>query len=115
MMDKRKGRRLVYICSRYSGDVTLNTEKAKKYSRYAAGRGVTPIAPHLLFSQFIKEETERDLAMELDLSLLKRCDEVWVFGIENGVSAGMSAEIMSAGDSGQEIRYFTEECKEAYV
>lgn len=115
MKDRKTGKPLVYICSRYSGDTERNAEKARKYSRFAVERGTVPVAPHLLFPQFIKEETERKLAMELDLALLKRCDEVWIFGVENGVSDGMCAEIMSAGDNGQGIRYFTEECREAYA
>lgn len=115
MKDKKPIKPLVYICSRYSGDTAGNVEKARRYSRFAAECGAVPVAPHLLFPQFIKEETERDLAMELDLALLKRCDAVWVFGIEEGASDGMGIEIMSVGDNGQGIRFFTQECKEAYV
>ena len=50
---------LVYICSPYSGDTEENTEKARRYSRFAADAGTIPIAPHLLFPQFLSEETER--------------------------------------------------------
>ena len=56
-------RPLVYICSPYSGDTEGNTEKARRYSRFAADAGTIPIAPHLLFPQFLSEETERELAM----------------------------------------------------
>ena len=42
-------RPLVYICSPYSGDTEGNTEKARRYSRFAADAGTIPIAPHLLF------------------------------------------------------------------
>ena len=49
---------LVYICSPYSGDVKTNTEKAKDYCRFAVEKGNVPIAPHLLFPQFMDEESE---------------------------------------------------------
>ena len=115
MKDKKNGRPLVYICSRYSGDTDGNAKKARQYSRFAAECGTIPIAPHLLFPQFLKEETERDFAMEMDIALLKRCDEVWVFGMESGVSDGMAAEIGNAGSNRQEVRYFTEDCREAFI
>ena len=60
-------RPLVYICSPYSGDIAANTEKAKRYCRFAVDNHAIPIAPHLLFPQFMNEETERDLAMLLQL------------------------------------------------
>ncbi len=115
MKNGKGGRPLVYICSRYSGDVSGNVKKAQEYSRFAADNKTVPIAPHLLFPQFIKEESERDLALELDVELLRRCDEVWVFGIENGISEGMAMEISNAGNAGQDIRYFDAECREVFI
>ena len=64
---------IVYICSPYSGDVEKNTEAARRYCRYAADRGFIPLAPHLLFPQFLSEETERELAIRMDLKLLAVC------------------------------------------
>ena len=80
-------RPLVYICSPYSGDTEGNTEKARRYSRFAADADTIPIAPHLLFPQFLSEETERELAIFMDLVLLGKCEQLWVFGGE--VSDGM--------------------------
>ncbi|MCC8073677.1 MAG: DUF4406 domain-containing protein [Clostridiales bacterium] len=111
MTNNKVPKKLVYICSRFADDTFGNTKKARKYCRFAAKCGVVPVAPHLLFPQFLNETTQRALAMELDLTLLKRCDEVWVFGVEKGISKGMGKEIMSAGDNGQEVRYFTEDCR----
>ncbi len=36
---KKKYLPLVYICSKYSGDVVTNTEAAKRYSRATKGKG----------------------------------------------------------------------------
>ena len=104
-------RPLVYICSPFSGDVSGNIERAKKYSRYAVDSKAIPIAPHLLFPQFMDDDTERELALFMDMVLLGKCEELWVFG--ELVTEGMSAEIAKAKRKNMKIRYFTEDCEEA--
>jgi hypothetical protein len=106
----RDYRPLVYVCSPFSGDTQANTEKARRYSRYAVDCGAIPIAPHLLFPQFLSEDTERELAMLMDLVLLTKCEQLWVFG--NEVSEGMRREIGKAKKKHMTIRYFTEDLKE---
>ncbi|HEX2956289.1 MAG TPA: DUF4406 domain-containing protein, partial [Chitinispirillaceae bacterium] len=68
------------------------------------------IAPHRLFPQFMDESTERGLAMFMDMVLLGKCSEVWVFG--NIISEGMSAEIAKAQKQRKVIRCFTEDLEE---
>lgn len=104
-------RPLVYICSPFSGDISGNIDKAKKYSRFAVDQKAIPLAPHLLFPQFMDEDTERELAVFMDMVLLGRCKEVWVFG--SHISDGMAAEIEKAKRKQIRIRYFSEDCKEA--
>lgn len=104
---KRNYRMLVYICSPYAGAVEHNIMKARKYCRFAVNKGVVPIAPHLLFPQFMEEATEREVAMLMNMVLLGRCAELWVFG--NRISDGMAAEILSAKQKHMTIRYFNEE------
>lgn len=103
---------MVYICSPFSGDMEGNTVKARRYSRFAVDRGTIPIAPHLLLPQYMEEETERDLAIRSDLEILKRCDELWVFGAEERLSAGMEAELDTAKGLEMVIRFFTVDMKE---
>ena len=102
----KRYRPIVYICSPYSGDVEGNTEKARGYSRYAVDQGVIPIAPHLLFPQFMKEETERELAMFMDIAILSKYKELWVFGES---TAGMQKEIAYAERKQMTIKYFKED------
>lgn len=104
-------RPLVYICSPFSGDISGNIERAKKYSRYAVESKAIPIAPHLLFPQFMSDDAERELALFMDMVLLGKCEELWVFG--ELVTEGMSAEIAKAKRKNMKIRYFTENCEEA--
>lgn len=103
-------RPIVYICSPYAGDVDGNTEKARRYSRFAVDQGALPIAPHLLLPQYMDETTERELAMQMNMVLLAHCLEIWVFG--SFISEGMKAEIARAKQKRMTIRYFTEDLKE---
>ena len=104
-------RPLVYICSPFSGDISGNIERTKKYSRYAVDSKAIPIAPHLLFPQFMDDDAERELALFMDMVMLGKCEELWVFG--ELVTEGMSAEIAKAKRKNMKIRYFTEDCEEA--
>ena len=97
---------LVYICSPFSGDVENNVIKARTYSRYALDRGNIPIASHLLFPQFMSDESERRLAMHFNYVLLGKCEEVWVFG--DHISLGMAEEIRVAEKRKMKIRYIKE-------
>ncbi|MBQ4185595.1 MAG: DUF4406 domain-containing protein [Clostridiales bacterium] len=108
----RKYRPLVYVASAYSGDVTTNTEKAKQYCRFAMEQGQIPLAPHLMFPQFMNDDdpAERELAIFMDVILLGKCDELWVFG--DTITAGMSVEIEVAKKRKQTIRYFNSKCGE---
>jgi hypothetical protein len=107
---ERTSKRLVYICSPYSGDRVANTEKAKRYSRFAVDAGAVPFAPHLLLPLYMKEESERGQALYMDLVFLGRSDELWVFG--NRISSGMQTEIDRAHELRMPVRYFSEDMKE---
>ena len=108
----RAFRPIVYICSPYSGDVEANVAAARRYSRFAVDKGFIPIAPHLLYPQFLNDddEQERELGLFFGNALMSKCAEVWVFG--SRISAGMEAEIKRAKWKDYRLRYFTEECQE---
>lgn len=105
-------RPLVYICSPYFGNVDFNLTNARIYCKYAVDQKCIPIAPHLLFPQFINDEkpTDRELAMFMNMVLLSKCEELWVFG--NTISQGMGQEIAKAEKRRMKIRYFDYELKE---
>ena len=110
----RAFRPIVYICSPYAGDIDRNIAAARKYSRFAVETGYIPIAPHLLFPQFMNDgdPTERELALFFGNALMSKCSEVWVFG--DTISNGMAAEIKRARWKNYRLRYFTEEMEEQY-
>ena len=103
---------IIYICSPYRGDTIRNTELARKYSKFAVGKGAIPITPHLVFPQFLNDgiEDERKHAIRMNLVLLDRCEEIWVFG--DKISEGMEAEIERAEKRDMIIKHFTKDLKE---
>lgn len=112
---KQKGyNSLVYICSPFSGSISANMSKARSYCRFAVESGFIPIAPHLLFPQFMNDSDpqERNIAMFMDIVLLTKCSELWVFG--DRISKGMSIEIAKAKQNQMSIRHFTEKCEEVF-
>ena len=108
----RAFRPIIYICSPYSGDVVGNVAAARRYCRFAVDKGFIPIAPHLLYPQFLDDDDadERELGLFFGNALMSKCAEVWVFG--SRISSGMEAEIKRAKWKGYHLRYFTEECQE---
>ncbi len=107
---------LVYICSPYAGDVERNVQNARRYCAHAISQGALPVAPHLLFPQFLgAEETEetRELALYMGLILLSKCRELWFFG--DTVSDGMKKELNRARWRNMIVRRFTDDCKEIQI
>lgn len=103
---------LVYVCSPYRGDskkaVKKNVKRARKYCRLVAQQGGIPFAPHLLFTQFLDDANPRNrrMGLRLGLAMLKRCDELWVFGKP---SEGMASEIAYAMKLGLPVRWHDSE------
>lgn len=108
-------RPLVFICSPYAGDTKRHTLAARRYCRFAVGQNAIPVAPHLLFPQFLddSDRDERGLGLFFAKVLMDRCDEVWVFA-DGAYSAGMRSEHERAVRKGFKIRYFTTDCREVH-
>lgn len=107
-----KHRKLVFICSPFAGDIEGNTERARRYGRFAVTKNAVPFIPHLLFPQFLNEDDpeERRLGIDMGMHVLKLCKEIWVFG--NRISSGMAVEINKAKSLGIPIKYFTVDCRQ---
>ena len=107
-------RPLVFICSPYAGNREWNTQRARGYCRFAVAQNCIPIAPHLLFPQFMEEDDpqQRSLGIFFGLVLQSKCKEVWVFG--DRITKGMAVEIQKARERSIPLRYFTELCVEVF-
>lgn len=78
-------------------------------------QAVVPIAPHLLFTQFLDDgiPEERQTGLKQGLELLKYCQELWVFG--ERISEGMQGEIDVAQELCIPIRYYDDKCEKRAV
>ena len=105
-------RSVVFICSPYAGEIQKNKRRAREYCKFAVKQNCIPLAPHLLFPQFLddNEPEERKLGLFMGCVLLTKCVELWVFG--EHVTDGMAVEIEKAERRLIPIRYFTEEMEE---
>ena len=74
---------------------------AQKACRQLVDNGHVPIAPHLFFPQFLNEETEREIALEMNKRLIDVCDVLCVFG--NEISDGMKFELDYANSIGKDV------------
>lgn len=92
----------IFISSPFRGDVERNRKTAAGYCRIAYEVGHLPIAPHLLFPQFLDEDNlkERTDGISMGLDLLRDCDELWMFG---KATEGMEQEIRFAVEHGIHI------------
>ena len=110
--EKKRKKKIVFICSPFAGDIDGNTRRARGFGRFAVTEKAVPIIPHLMYPQFLEEDDpeERQLGIDMGLVLLSKCHELWVFG--NRISSGMSVEIARAKRWNIPIRYFTTECEE---
>lgn len=85
-------RPLAYICAPYSGDKDLNITRAIHYAELAYKNSAIPVIPHLLFPfKDDRDLEQRKDALFMDIILLGKCQEVWVFGSE--ITEGMKIEI----------------------
>lgn len=109
---KKRYRPLVYIVSRYAGDIQTNVNDAKRYCRFAVNQGAIPICSHLLYPQFLKDDDpeERRLGLFFGKVLMDKCDQVWIFS-DGDYSSGMQAEYNRAVRRRYTIRYFTTDCR----
>lgn len=72
-------------------------------SVFVLENGGVPLNPFMVFDYFLVDAIDRDLVREGNNNLVKRCDEIWVFG---AISNGVLAEIQIAKEQGKTIRYF---------
>ena len=110
--------RKIFVCSPYrpisqdekcrKDELEANIRRAKMACRILSTLGFLPLAPHLYFNQFLKDEEkqERNTGIQLGMQWLEEADELWVFG--STVSEGMAAEIKRAHELQKKVRNLPE-------
>lgn len=72
-------------------------------SKFVLENGGVPLNPFMIFDYFLLDSVDRDLVREGNNNVVKRSDELWVFG---AVSNGVLAEIKIAKAAGKAVKYF---------
>ena len=98
----------VFICSPYCGDIEHNIEVARYAGHIAAVTGYVPVIPHLLYPQFLDDNSpdERILGIQLGAELLKASDMMWLIGTK--ITKGMKYELEIAKKMRIPIRCYDE-------
>jgi hypothetical protein len=73
--------------------------------KYVLEQGYTPLCAFMMFSYFLLDTVERDALIKANNELIRRSDELWVFG---PVSTGVVEEIIFAKKLDQRVLYLSE-------
>lgn len=73
-------------------------------SRFILNQGDIPMNPFMNFDYYLGESIDREKIKEANNGLVKRCDELWVFG---DISDGVQREIEIAEETRKNIRFFS--------
>lgn len=93
----------VYVASPYRGDVEANVAFARLVCREVVLAGHAPLAPHLIFPQFLDDDDheQREAGLRAALAWIEVADEVLVAG---EISEGVRREINRATELGVPVR-----------
>ncbi|MFH1521818.1 MAG: hypothetical protein ABIF18_02560 [archaeon] len=72
-------------------------------SKFVLEQGCVPLNPFMIFEYFMLDTIDRDIVRNANNNLVKRADEIWIFG---PVADGVLEEIRLAKREGKSIRYF---------
>ncbi len=72
-------------------------------SKYVLEQGKVPLNPFMIFDYFFLDTVDRNLVRSGNNSVVKKADEIWVFG---DVSNGVLAEILLAKSLEKPVKYF---------
>lgn len=95
----------VMVVTNVTGNEELDRQRAAEYCRFAAHRGKIPLSPYLAFHGIFKDELAGAVEGFLAARLVKKVDEVWVFGFEQGEARKKREEAVQKR-YGEKGRYF---------
>lgn len=96
---KLSGRKVVFAA------MSKNNFYLREYIiKFILEKGYTPTCAFMMFSYFLLETVERHALIEANNDLIRRSDELWVFG---DISDGVYKEIILAQKLKLPVRYYT--------
>jgi len=72
-------------------------------SKFVLEQGAVPLNPFMIHEYFLLDTVDRDVVRASNNAIVKRSDELWVFG---QISNGVASEIELAESLAKPIRYF---------
>ncbi len=87
----------------YTAQSAKNFHQRMLICKHAFEQGVVPVNPFNTFGYYLYELVDRNLVRNGNNNVMKRCDEIWVYG---EISDGVLAEIEMFKSIGRPIRYF---------
>ncbi len=99
--------KMIYLASPYDGNLEKNVAFAKAGCDFVMKQGHGFFAPHLTYTKILDDSDprQRKVALEMALTMLKRCDELWVFRFSGeDITPAMSVEISFAKQEGIPVR-----------
>jgi hypothetical protein len=104
--------KLIFGSSPLRGDISGNTEKARKYAKYIIDSGNSPVMPHLFFTQMLDDylTDERTAGIACGMKWLEKSDEAWFFAKKpEACTEGMLAEYDYAIKLNKPVRFIDPE------
>lgn len=108
--EKELRERLHIKVSDTKGKKVVFTAQSKQYfycrdavCEFVLRNGCIPVNPFRIFDYFLGDRVDRDLIRNGNNEMIKRCDELWVFG---NVSDGVLFEIYMCRQMGKVVRFF---------
>lgn len=95
--------RVAYICHPFRGDVAANRDQVRLICE-TVKHDYVPLAPHLLLPSYIEEATDRNLALDHGLALLRCTNELWI--CSDRITEGMRGELAEAKRLGLPVWWF---------
>lgn len=71
--------------------------------KFVLEKGFSPTCAFMMFSYFLLDTVDRKTLILANNDLIRRSDELWVFGL---ISDGVAEEVKLAQELGRPIRYF---------
>lgn len=99
-------RKVIYVCSPFKGDIAANIQRAREYCKLILEAGHMPYAAHLTLDGVLDDNNppEREKALQIGVVMVRRCNELWIFG--NAISEGMKREIEVASRNNIRIKFY---------
>lgn len=96
---------MVMVLTGLTGNEEIDRQRAEEYCRFAAHKGNIPLSPYLCFHGVFKDELSGVVEGFLVARLVKKVDEIWVFGFEQGEARKKREEAVRKR-YGEKGRYF---------